>query len=181
MKKEFASYSQSQRDKPKDSKSLHPKYASGLSKEGANLPQNVKGDKLPQIIQLVFGGSFFGYYGNVVLDSGFNSSAFLQDHIHRYNFFSNFSYSWIKLKKLHQRKFVASWSSLTASDNFTRVVYGKLLSCRGSYQFFPHNFFSKTLKKIDELWISRSVLNLHSKGLDQTFFCHSRNCSDVAQ
>ena len=46
---------------------------------GENLPPNVKGDKLPQIIQLVFGETFFDCYGNLVLDNGFNSSSILKD------------------------------------------------------------------------------------------------------
>ena len=45
---------------------LRTKYFS----KGDSLPQHGKGDNLPQIIQLVFGESFFGEYGNLILDSG---------------------------------------------------------------------------------------------------------------
>ena len=49
---------------------------------GHNLPQNGKSANLPPVIQLVFVEGFFGCCGNLVLDSEFNSSLLLQDHIH---------------------------------------------------------------------------------------------------
>ena len=63
------------------------------NEKGAILPQNEKSAILPQIIQLVFVKRFFGYYGNLVLDIGFNSSSGLQDliHVNQVTFFlSNF-------------------------------------------------------------------------------------------
>ena len=52
-------------------------YVVPISK-GDISPQNVKGDNLPQIIQLVFVEGFFGYYRNLVLDSGLNLSSSLK-------------------------------------------------------------------------------------------------------
>ena len=67
---------------------------------------NCKGDNLAQIIQLVSIGYFFGYFGNLVLDRGFNSSSLLQNHIHG-NPNTNFSFRNSCLKNCTQESTVS--------------------------------------------------------------------------
>ena len=81
---------------------------------GHNLPQNGKSANLPQVIQVVLVEGFFGCCGNLVLDSEFNSSLLLQDHIHGdpVNFFLASCYGELLSKKYTRQSL---WGALVFS------------------------------------------------------------------